>query len=487
MAPAAPALAVPAGSRGLPRSSGQPPATTAPTTAVPTPRSQLRLAMSSAGGLVSDRPGVLVAAITNQGAAAGRDVQVQIDLVGVTLRGLPHIPAKSAGPRAAPPIEAGWSCRSASTTSLRCSRSELAPGEAATVYIPVTTGPGLASAAISATITGTEDQPDPAAQLSTTIPVAATGMAARFATVDQGAQVSFGNTLLTCDAAAVGCADARSGATVADNGDFALVPVDVDGDPGTSNSSAARLDVPRGAEVLSATLYQGGDTAGGAGGSPAPDPASAGQVVVRTPLGLVVRVRPERVDRLGTRYQSVADVTDLVARNGGGTWTVGGAQVGTGSEMFGGWTIVVVYRDAGLPLRSLVVLDGLSEVTTTPQATDSFDVGGFTVAPTGSRSAAIDLVVYEGDLGLTGDQLSVGGRALSNAANPVGNSFGSSASVFGAARPGLSPAVANLFGLDLDRFDISGVLPPGSTSTRIALTTTADVYLPGVVAISVDQ
>lgn len=83
--------------------------------------------------------------------------------------------------------------------------------------------------------------------------------------------------------------------------------------------------------------------------------------------------------------------------------------------------------------------------------------------------------------------MSVGGVALANDANPLGNTFNSSASDRGGTGPDRDPGHRNLFGLDIDRFDIATALAPGTSSVTVEFSTSADVYLPGVVAFVVDQ
>ena len=189
-------------------------------------------------------------------------------------------------------------------------------------------------------------------------------------------------------------------------------------------------------------------------------------------------VAPERVDWVDTKYQAVLDVTSLVQGAGGGWWTVGGVQAGTGEGVYAGWALVVTYEDAAAPVRSLVVLDGLSEVS--PSSSTSFEVGGFMVPSTGSASATLTALSWEGDAGLIGDQLSMDGVDVADADNPLGNTFNSSVSDLGIPVVGRLLADANLFGMDLDRFDVTGLLAPGTTSATIELATDADRFLSDV-------
>lgn len=463
--------------------------TTTTTTAPPPPPvpSELTVELVGAGDLVSGKPGVIVATVRNDGSGPGEATRLDLTLDGASLRGEPITPATGPGTRAPTAPSDGWRCTTTGTAALGCTLGQLAPGTARTLYVPVEVSPS-GPVKVTASATATNDAAAPGATPSITIPTEPSGLAARFATVDHGAVATAGNTLLTCDVDASGCEDALAGLPGApDNGSFSMIEVDVDDDPATTNSSAAQLALEPGAEVLSATLYWSGGLGAGSGGTPAPDPDARGTGVLTGPDGGRVAVTADRVDDLpdADLYQSVADVTDLVAAAGGGRWTFGGAQLGTGSNTYGGWSLLVVQRHHSLPMRSLVVLDGFDSVESA--RTVEFSVGGFVVPEDTVASATIDVVVYEGDSALAGDQLSVNGVALADDANPMGNTFNSTASDRGRTRPDREPAAVNLLGLDLDRFDIGGVLTPGSTSTTIAFSTAADRYLTGAVAIVVDQ
>jgi len=195
-------------------------------------------------------------------------------------------------------------------------------------------------------------------------------------------------------------------------------------------------------------------------------------------------VQAERVDRDGSSYQAVADLTALVHTEGSGTWMLGGIQVGTGTNAYGGWSLVVVYRDPGAPLRSVAVLDGFVPVDSSTSTV--FDVGGFRVPTDGAPAATVDVFTYEGDAEITGDQLVVGGEPLTDASNPLGNSFNSTRSSHG--RKVADPARGDLpfIGIDLDRFDVAKVLPPGSRSTTVRFETAGDRYFTGALAVCVD-
>ena len=459
-----------------------PPSTLGPVSTAPAAPSQLTLGLASAGPLVAGRPGVLVASVGNTGVGMGREARVDIELSGMALRGLPLAGSGTQGSGASP----NQSCARVSASRLVCTLASVAPGAHISIFVPVTVPSTVAPVEMAGHVDGTQNTPGTAADPVVEFPVNAGGMAARFATIARGDVISLGNTLLTCDDAEAGCTQARSrvgsGGRL-DNGAYNMVPIDVDGDLSTANSSSARLNLPTGSRVLSAQLYVAGDLLGPV---PAPNPAAKGRVVISSPRGVSTPVTAERVDVVGSsRYQDVVDVTAIVRRGGAGRWTVGGAQLATSSGAFGGWSLVVVVADPAAPLRSMVVLDGLTSVNDTDLA--PFVVGGFTVPTSGRRAATLHTVAFEGDAGIGQDQLMLADRPVTDAANPLGNTFNSTASNLGSPAAGMFPAASNLFGVDVDRFDVSDRLAPGSTTATIGLTTTQDVFLLGAAAFTVDQ
>jgi hypothetical protein len=422
-----------------------------------------------------------VVEISNAGRGDGHAVRLQVDLDGLALRGLPRAPS---GPGS--PVAPSWACASDQPARLTCTTDAVAAGASSSLYVPVLAAAEVHQAAVHASVTGAPGADEAGGSGTLDVEVRPTGMAARFAAVEHGDIVAIGNSLVSCPDDSPGCLEARQGlGERLDNGNHAMVAVDIDDDPATANSSSAVSTCAGGPAVLSASLYWSGDLTPGSGGQPVADSSAANRAVVVDPVGSRAEVVAERVDVLGTRYQAVADVTGLVAGGGAGSWTVGGVQLATGANAYGGWSLVVACADAAAPRRSLVVLDGLTEVRSGSGVT--LEVGGFSVPAGGGGAAAVVTVTYEGDLGLEGDQLAVAGRAVADALNPLANTFNSTVSMLGLPAVGSLPGDANRFGFDVDRFDLTGVLAPGATSTVLEFSTVADVYLPGVAAFAVDQ
>ena len=251
------------------------------------------------------------------------------------------------------------------------------------------------------------------------------------------------NTLMTCPPGTietqtgVACEDGQDGG-LADDNYYPMDYVDVDGVAATVNSSSANLAVPPGATVLFAGLYWGAAFDQGETlplqcddtprtGHAAANPAAAASAWLQAPGGSYVPVNATTFDTytedLGcgnpgaaderTRYQAFADVTSLVQAGGGGSYTIGNVQAGTGADRHAGWSLVVAYQDVTQPARNLTVFDGFAQVAN--GATTTIPVSGFRTPIDGDVNTQLGFVSYEGDINLTGDSLALNGSTLSDA------------------------------------------------------------------------
>lgn len=299
--------------------------------------------------------------------------------------------------------------------------------------------------------------------------------APRFSTNDNGDILPIGNTIMSCSASGT-CTNGRNGTGGSvDNNDFTMVYVDVDTDAATFSSSRATLTMPAGATVLWAGLYWGGNTT----------TASRNTVRFSTPTAGYVSLTATQLDATGGNYQGYVNVTTQVAAGGNGTYTVANVRsTPNDANMYAGWSLVVAYRNPVSGPRNLVVFDGFWQVA--PGATVTIPVSGFLSPPAGTVNTRLGVVAYEGDLGLTGDQFSLNGVALSNAANPVTNFFNSSVSVAGVAVTTKTPNYVNQLGFDVDLLTLVNAVPNGATGASIRLSSTDDRYFPGVVTFATD-
>lgn len=316
--------------------------------------------------------------------------------------------------------------------------------------------------------------------------------APRFSTNDTGDIDMFGNTVMTCQASASGCTAARTAAATAtadsslNNNAYSMAYVDVDSDSSTFNSSSATVTLPSGATVLFAGLYWGGEVAAGSGGNAAPNASARGTVKLK-PAGASTysTVTATTVDDGAIIYQGFADITSTVRAAGNGTYTVANVQTATGQDRLGGWTIVVAYRDTAQPARNLTVFDGLKSIS--GGASGSIPVSGFQTPPAGNVNTTVGFVTYEGDLGLVGDSATLNGKTLSDAQHPATNFFDSRSSRDGVLRTGANPSYPNNLGFEHSMLTVDKTyIPNGATSATIGLTSSGDVYAPGVVTFATE-
>jgi uncharacterized repeat protein (TIGR01451 family) len=316
--------------------------------------------------------------------------------------------------------------------------------------------------------------------------------ASRFSTNVQGDIVFVANTLLTCTAALnADCSGALAGTNSGaqlNNNNMNMRMLDTDADASTFNSSSANLAMPTGATVLFAGLYWGAKTSLGTTGAPVvPNAALTGQVKFKVPGSTTYATISATTldnDAASTAFQGFADVTSLVSAAGVGTYTTANVQAGLGADRYAGWTMVVAYSDPNGTMKNLSVFDGFQTVSGTDV---SIPVSGFLTPPTGPVNSTIGVVAYEGDAGTAGDKLTVNGTVITDATNATTNFFNSTISNAGAINTSRNPANVNTLGYDSDTTKLAaGILANNATSANIVMSTTGDVYYPGVVTFATE-
>ncbi|MGY4644513.1 Ig-like domain-containing protein [Cellulomonas sp. URHB0016] len=331
---------------------------------------------------------------------------------------------------------------------------------------------------------------------------AASPFTKRFSVNTNGDVLMAANTLITCSNVTT-CPGARQGISgnLDNNEHTDLTFVDVVSDGATTyNSSSAAVKVPDGGSVLFAALVWGGRNPASVGNGPASaDPRRTVQLAVDSTTAW----QPVKADELndnrsaaesiGVAYEGYADVTALVAHTGTHTYTVGNVPTSTAANQYGGWALVVAVSDPMAPMRNLTVFSGFDDVNTTSHTSSTIDVSGFLTPPAGDVHTTLGAVTFEGDLGRTGDGMSLTSigstrpaTQVADSLNPKTNPFNSSITSRGSAGTTRNPSYANQFGFDADQFTVDGALDNGATSARIALTTTSDQYFPVLVSFATE-
>ncbi|ACZ83426.1 zf-HC2 domain-containing protein [Streptosporangium roseum] len=397
--------------------------------AVPAPRLIARI--DALGALVRSEAGIVAVRLRNVGAGGSGELVADVGLPdGVTVLAAARRGRAVAAIRPVGTVD-GWACR-AGSGGARCFRRPLAAGRATAIFLRVAVSPTAAegsapSVRISAAGIGMT------ARARTGVRTA--GAPARFATDGQVSTSAIGNTLMVCASVAPACRAARSRrGDRRDNDLWEMGPLDQDRDPSTRSSSAARLALPRRSKVVWAGLYW-------SAGAPAD-----GRIKFKAPGdGGYTRVRAERVTErelpAGVGYQAFADVTRLMGRLPGTYWAAD-ASLRPGVSRHAGWSLVVIAADSRQPYSQAVVVD-TATVVDREHGPAWIPLDGLT--PT-AAPVRVDLVTWEGDAGLTGDRVTLGGRPLRPEAGDrdAGNAFDGSAT--GAEGTGMT------FGTDVDGF-----------------------------------
>ncbi|MEV0757817.1 zf-HC2 domain-containing protein [Streptosporangium sp. NPDC050280] len=411
------------------------------------------------GALVRSEAGIVVVRLRNAGRGQSEEVVADVGLPrGVTL---PSGSRRGNAVGGVTPVGTvdGWSCR-ARNRGARCVRGPLPAGRATAVFLRVLVSDEAAygtSPSVTVTTAGTRVEARSRSR------VRATGAPARFATDGRVAVSAIGNTLVGCAPSEPACEAARSRrGGRRDNNNWEMRLIDHDEDPSTSSSSAARLALPAASKVVWAGLYWSASAPPG------------GRIKLKVPgEGRYRQVRAtqvvERELPAGRGYQAFAEVTRLLGRVRGTYW-VADASVRSGVARHAGWSLVVIVADPRRPYSQAVVVD-TTEVLDGENRSARIPLEGLT--PSGVP-ARMSLVTWEGDAGVAGDRVRLGGRTL----RPAGgerdprNPFDGSA--VGARGTGTT------FGTDVDRFRA-----PLGRDPVLEISTREDVLLFGVAAVSV--
>ncbi|WP_255512726.1 gliding motility-associated C-terminal domain-containing protein [Flavobacterium sp. GT3R68] len=131
---------------------------------------------------------------------------------------------------------------------------------------------------------------------------------------------------------------------------------------------------------------------------------------------------------------------------------------------FGGWAIIVVYKNPSLPLNQLNVYDGLQYVP------DSINITLSNLNVIDNVDAKIGFLAWEGDQFLSIDEtLRINGNPIGNPPlNPVNNAFNGTNSFTGST---------TLYNMDLDVYNVQNNINIGDTSALIQLSSGRDFVM----------
>ncbi|MFP4846546.1 gliding motility-associated C-terminal domain-containing protein [Winogradskyella sp. PE311] len=179
----------------------------------------------------------------------------------------------------------------------------------------------------------------------------------------------------------------------------------------------------------------------------------------------------DALDSTRTFFAAFADITDIIASQGSGLYTISNFDLtdviqpfcASGTN-FGGWAITVIYQDDNLPLNQLNVYDGLQSVP------DFLNITLDNLNVLDNEDAKIGFIAWEGDRSLAvTEQLTINGNIISNPPlNPANNAFNGTNSFTGAT---------DLYNMDIDVYNIQNNINIGDTSATIELTSGQDFVM----------
>lgn len=313
----------------------------------------------------------------------------------------------------------------------------------------------------------------------------------RYQVNQKGGLVMMANTSVGCNCSANNeMPPSGSG----DNNDYTMSFVDIDSDASTYMSSSDQLNLPSCSEVTWAGLYWTGQL--NTTPSTTPNFSNRNKVKLSIDGGTYLNLTADELfdNTVGkTAYFCFKDITSLVQANTiNSSYRVGNVVTQTGTNTFGGWTIVVVYNNVYQPMKNLTVFNGLANVSTGASVT--IPLSGFLTPPTGPVNFELGVIAHDGDRAQTGDQLSFNGTGsyvnISDALHLVNNSFNSTISNNSVLTPLRNPSYNNNLGHDANIYipdnSTFNYLGNAASTASIRLSTVSETVLTSVISSAVD-
>ncbi len=227
------------------------------------------------------------------------------------------------------------------------------------------------------------------------------------------------------------------------------------------SQSSATLTLNPGQTLVSAMLYWSG--------------SSAGDFEVKLNGTEVNAERTFSVMNNGLPlFAAYADVTSIVEAQGNGIYTFSDMDImGTLFDYcnfginYGGWSIIVVFEDPSLLLNQVSLFDGLESVSS---ANNTLNITLTNIEAVSDQLSRIGFLAWEGDQQIAvGESLFINNTMISNLPlNPPNNAFNSTNSYTNSNQ---------LYNMDLDYYDLQGIVNPGDTQIDIELTSQQDLIM----------
>lgn len=275
----------------------------------------------------------------------------------------------------------------------------------------------------------------------------------------------------------------------------------------TFNSSSADLNLPNCSEVLFAGLYWGAGQ--GDNGSNVAWINGENTCKIKLPGATnYTTITSTQTDYWNntlipgyahTGFQGFADITSLIPPTFNGTYTVANVASPVGiRDAYGGWTLVIAYRNPTLPQQNLSVFDGCAGVKNGSGNVD-VSIAGFLTPAAGAVTCELGTVVYDGDrVSQDGFQFRETGAAsfydMATTTIPLNgnaNAWNSKISHKGVVVTNRNPAWQNTLGYDASVFDLPNAgnanLSNGQTSATVRIFSNNENVIATVVTSSISQ
>ncbi len=317
--------------------------------------------------------------------------------------------------------------------------------------------------------------------------------ALRFQANQKGGLVMLANASIGCNCAANNQTPPGGNG---DNNGNTMSFIDIDSDPTTFMSSSDQLNLPACSEITWAGLYWSGQL----NNTPATTPnwATRGQVRLSVDGSTYTTLTADELldNTVGkVSYFGFKNITAIAQANGiNSIYRVANVVGSTGLNVYGGWTIVVVYGNIYQSMRNITVFDGLTNVSAGASGTVNIPLSGFLTPPSGPVNFELGVVAHDGDRAQTGDQLAFNGAgtfvSISDAIHPVNNVFNSTISNGGVLTPLRNPSYNNTLGHDANIYKPNNTtfnyIGNSATNATIRVSTTSETVLTSVITSAID-
>jgi len=254
------------------------------------------------------------------------------------------------------------------------------------------------------------------------------------------------------------------------NNDFYALYSDIDGDGSTFSSTSADLALPAGAKILWSGLYWQGQFPS----SFNTDKNTVKHVKFKRPGGTYQTITATQLDYSGSAYQGFANVTSYMnASSPNGSYYVADLTTKLGTSAYGAWALSLIYLDNTDSLKNITIYDGFKSIFQS-NTSQTIDVSGFRTPLSGAVASTFFIFAAEGDAAYASEGLQIKNGSgtfsnITNTLNPSNNQFNSNITYKNAYVTNRTPAWQNTAGIDIDTYDISGILGNNQTSTQIKL------------------